>query len=442
MTTENTNGPPTNSAPLIPLQKPTFGEALRFWLKLGFISFGGPTGQIAIMHTELVEKRRWISEERFLNALNFCMLLPGPEAQQLAIYIGWSLHGTWGGVVAGAFFVLPAVLVLWLLSWLYMAGGDLAWIAAIFYGLQPTVVAIVAVAVLRIGGKALRNSFAWSVAAVAFIAIFFFKTPFVFIILAAALLGFLGSRLAPNLFTKPKDSNVSSGPAQEERRRPIWRILRVAAVCLGLWIAPIIIAGVTRGWNDILVQQGAFFSKAALITFGGAYAVLPYVAQQAVEHYGWLDTSQMMAGLALAETTPGPLIMVLQFVGFVAAWQNPANLPPLLAATLGAAMTTWTTFLPSFLFILVSAPFLDRVRYLQPLQAALSMITAAVVGVILNLAVWFGQHVLFPRGQPDFYAIFLALLFFVGLWRGKWDIVPVVLAGGLLGVIGKLFLGI
>jgi chromate transporter len=443
MATKNRNELQTRSTDLVSVQRPAFIEALRFWLKLGFISFGGPTGQIAIMHAELVEKKRWISEERFLHALNFCMLLPGPEAQQLAIYIGWSLHGTWGGVVAGGLFVLPAALILWLLSWLYVSAGDIGWIKAIFYGLQPAVVAIVAIAILRIGRKALRNALSWLVAALAFVAIFFFKTPFGIIILAAAFLGLIARPLIPSLFSATNHLNPSpKHPQEQDQARTPARMLRIAAVCLGLWIAPIVVVGITRGWNDIFVQQGMFFSKAALITFGGAYAVLPYVAQQAVEHYHWLNTSQMMAGLALAETTPGPLIMVLQFVGFIGAWQNPGNLPPLLAATLGAAITTWSTFLPCFLFILVFAPLVDRVRHLPALDAALSTITAAVVGVILNLAVWFGQHVLFPLGQPDFYAVFLALVFFLGLWRGKWEIIPVVFAGGLLGLVGKLLLGV
>lgn len=426
-----------------PPKRPSFTEALRFWLKLGFVSFGGPTGQIAIMHTELVEKRRWISEERFLHALNYCMLLPGPEAQQLATYIGWFLHGTWGGVVAGALFVLPAALILWALSWLYMAGGSLSWIAAIFYGLQPAVVAIVAAAILRIGSKALKNLPMWLVAALAFVAIFFFKAPFVLIILAAALLGLAGARIWPDLLITVKDPGASDGNSAVDGRRPsAWRTLRLAGVCLVLWLAPIVLVALARGWDDIFAQEGAFFSKAALITFGGAYAVLPYVAQQAVEHYRWLETSQMMAGLALAETTPGPLIMVLQFVGFVAAWQNPGDLPPLLAGTLGAAITTWTTFLPSFLFVLAGAPYIERVRHLKTLNAALSTITAAVVGVILNLAVWFGQHVLIPvPGQPDYFAVFLATAFFVGLWKGRWNVIPVVIAGGLFGLAAKLLFG-
>jgi chromate transporter len=425
------------------LRRPSFAEAWRFWLKLGFVSFGGPTGQITIMHTDLVEKKRWISEHRFLHALNFCMLLPGPEAQQLATYIGWSLHGTWGGVVAGALFVLPAALILWALSWLYMAGGDLNWVAAVFYGLQPAVVAIVAAALLRIGGKALRNPFMWLVAVLAFVALFFFNAPFVLIILAAGLLGLTGSRLRPDLFVAHADPIASGNDLTEaENARPLRRTLRIAAVCLMLWFAPVVVAGLTFGWDHILVQEGAFFSKAALVTFGGAYAVLPYVAQQAVENYGWLETSQMMAGLGLAETTPGPLIMVLQFVGFVGAWQQPGDLPPLLAGTLGAAISTWTTFLPSFLFVLVGAPFIEPLRHFKALSSALSTITAAVVGVILNLAVWFGQHVLFPAlDRPDYYAIALATVFLAGLWKGKWSVVFVVIAGGLSGLAGKLLVG-
>jgi chromate transporter len=396
--TENTNELQTSSTSVVPVQKPTFVEALRFWLKLGFVSFGGPTGQIAIMHAELVEKRRWISEERFLHPLNFCMLLPGPEAQQLAIYIGWSLHGTWGGAVAGGVFVLPAALILWLLSWLYVSAGDVGWIKAIFYGL-PAVVAIVAIAILRIGRRALRNAFSWLVAALAFVAIFFFRAPFGLIILAAAFLGLLASHLVPGLFSAGNHHNPSPKRPQEQdrgardvayasRRSRLSRTMDCANSCC--WNYPRVDRH-TRSTGDVLQQGSADYFR--------AYAVLPYVAQQAVEHYHWLNTSQMMAGLALAETTPGPLIMVLQFVGFIGAWQNPGDLSPLLAATLGAAITTWSTFLPCFLFILVFAPLVDRIRHLQALDAALSTITAAVVGVILNLAVWFGQHVLFPLGR-------------------------------------------
>ena len=418
-----------------PDSHPSLTEATRFWLKLGLISFGGPAGQIAIMHTELVEKRRWISEERFLHALNFCMLLPGPEAQQLATYIGWLLHGTRGGIVAGVLFVLPAAFMLWALSWLSLAGGNIPWVAAIFYGLQPAVMAIVAAAVLRIGEKALKTPFLWCLAALSFVAIFFFKISFVFIILAAAGMALLAARLRPGFLpaTKAAQSGDESHP-----RVPVTKTLKTSLVCIMLWIAPIILAGLAFGWTSIFVQQGIFFSKAALVTFGGAYAVLPYVAQQAVENYGWLSTTQMMSGLALAETTPGPLILVLQFVGFAGAWQHPGSLPPLLAGTLGAAITTWVTFTPSFLFILAGAPHMERLRHVRALTAALSGITAAVVGVILNLAVWFGIHAFFPSpGKPDYFIIVLSVVFFVGLWKGRWGVVPVVMAGGLLGLIAR-----
>lgn len=415
---------------------PSLAEATRFWLRLGFISFGGPAGQIAIMHTELVEKRRWISEDRFLHALNFCMLLPGPEAQQLAAYIGWLLHGTRGGIVAGALFVLPAALLLWALSWLYMAGGNIPWVAAIFYGLQPAVMAVVASAVLRIGGKALKTPFLWLLAALAFLAIFFLKISFVFIILAAAALGLLGGRRG---FLPPIQSLSTAG--ETKRRVPIGQTIRTSLACATLWVAPVVLAGLAFGWASVFVRQGIFFSKAALITFGGAYAVLPYVAQQAVENYGWLSTNQMMAGLALAETTPGPLIMVLQFVGFAGAWQNPGSLPPLLAGTLGAAITSWVTFLPSFLFILAGAPYMEHLRHVRALVFALSGITAAVVGVILNLAVWFGLHAFLPTpGKPDIFVMMLSVIFFLGLWKGRWGVIPVVMAGGTLGLIAKLIL--
>jgi len=421
-----------------PVQSPSFREAARFWLKLGFISFGGPAGQIAIMQTELVEKRRWISEERFLHALNFCMLLPGPEAQQLATYIGWLLHGPRGGVVAGALFVLPAAVLLWALSWLYMACGTIPWIAAIFYGLQPAVMAIVAAAVLRIADRALQTPFLKGIAVLAFIAIFFFKISFVFILLAAATLGLLAGRLKL-LPAAAKDSPESIEP---QARPSIRKTLKTAMTCLVLWGTPILLAGLLFGWASIFVRQGIFFSKTALITFGGAYAVLPYVAQQAVENYGWLSAAQMMSGLALAETTPGPLIMVLQFVGFVGAWQNPGSLPPLLAGTLGAAITTWVTFLPSFLFILAGAPYMERLRQVRTLTFALKGITAAVVGVILNLAVWFGLHAFFPApGKWDAFVIVASVMFFLGLWKGGWSIPTVLAAGGILGLIGKLALG-
>ena len=322
---------------------PTFREAFRFWLKLGFISFGGPTGQIAIMHTELVEKKRWLGEERFLHALNFCMLLPGPEAQQLAIYCGWLLHRTWGGIVAGVLFVLPAAGILWGLSYVYVAYGNVGWIAAAFHGLKAAVLAVVVAAVLRIGKKALKNRVMWSIAAAAFAAIFFLKAPFPVIVAGAALIGWVGGRKWENLFNVVKghggaarsygravidDTDDTLGHAA-----PSWgRAARVLAVCGGLWWAPVIAAGLWQGWDGVLAREGFFFSKAAMVTFGGAYAVLPYVAQQAVEQHAWLTAPQMLDGLGLAETTPGPLIMVLQFVGFLGAWNHPGALPPLVAA--------------------------------------------------------------------------------------------------------------
>ena len=420
---------------------PSFAEAFRFWLKLGFISFGGPAGQIAIMHQELVERRRWISEERFLHALNYCMLLPGPEAQQLATYVGWLLHGTRGGIVAGALFVLPSALILWALSWAYVTFGSLPWMAALLYGLKPAVLAIVAAAAIRIGGKVLKNAAMNTLAAGAFIALFVFHVPFPVIVLGAGVAGWIGGRVAPAKFAVLKGHGaVQPGRVAPVRERPsLWRSLRVLAIGLALWWVPVWALFAWLGAESTLVRQGLFFSKAALVTFGGAYAVLPYVSQQAVEHYGWLQPGQMLDGLGLAETTPGPLIMVLQFVGFVGAWQHPGALPPLLAATLGAAITTWTTFLPCFLWIFLGAPYIEGLRDNVRLAAALSAITAAVVGVILNLAVWFGLHILWvPPGRVDWFAAAFAAVAFTGLVRWKWNVIAVVLAGALAGLVWRL----
>jgi chromate transporter len=427
---------------------PSFGEAFRFWLKLGFISFGGPTGQIAIMQTELVEKKKWISQSRFLHALNFCMLLPGPEAQQLAIYIGWLLHKIRGGVVAGALFVIPSIFVLWALSYIYAAFGNLPWISAIFYGLKPAVTAIVLIAVIRIGRKALKNEVMWALAAIAFVAIYFFKVPFPAIVLGAGIIGFLGGLFWKNKFetaaSQIADERLSVISDEQEsppHTRPnLRRAVLISIVCLILWLAPTIAVGALRGWDSTLFKEGLFFSKAAVVTFGGAYAVLPYVAQQALFHYGWLKPGQMMDGLGLAETTPGPLIMVLQFVGFMGAWQHPEGLSPLVAATLGALLTTWATFTPCFLWIFVGGPHIEQLRGNQKLTSALSTITAAIVGVILNLAVWFGLHVFFPAaGLIDWFAIILCIAAFVAMLRYKIDIIPVVIASGLLGLIYKFW---
>src|ERR1051326_5031723 len=305
------------------IERPSFGEALRFWIKLGFISFGGPTGQIAIMQTELVEKKRWISQSRFLHALNYCMLLPGPEAQQLATYIGWLLHGTWGGIIAGAFFVIPSIFILLALSWVYAAHGNVPGIVAIFFGLKPAVTAIVAAAVIRIGQKALKNAVMYALAAAAFVAIYFFHAPFPGIVLLAGLIGLFGGRYWPGKFSATKHHTTTAeadGVAMHAhaRARPtLARGLKVTAIWVTLWWTPVLLLGLWRGWDSVFVRGGVFFSKAAMVTFGGAYAVLPYVAQASVQHHGWLQTGQMLDGLGLAETTPGPLIMVLQFVGFM-----------------------------------------------------------------------------------------------------------------------------
>jgi chromate transporter len=431
------------------LRPPSFGEAFRFWLKLGFISFGGPTGQIAIMQTELVEKKKWISQSRFLHALNFCMLLPGPEAQQLAIYIGWLLHKIRGGIVAGAFFVIPSIFVLWTLSYIYAAFGSLPWIAAIFYGLKPAVTAIVLFAVIRIGRKALKSFVMWALAVIAFVAIYFFKVPFPVIVLGAGIVGFIGGQLWENKFSNASghgDDEKLSVISDEQESPPhtkpsLPRAVVISVVCLALWLAPTFATGAFRGWDSTLFKEGLFFNKAAVVTFGGAYAVLPYVAQQALFHYGWLKPGQMMDGLGLAETTPGPLIMVLQFVGFMGAWQHPEGLPPLLAATLGALLTTWATFTPCFLWIFVGGPYIEQLRGNKKLTAALSAVTAAIVGVILNLAVWFGLHVFFPNaGVIDWFAIVLCVAAFVAMLRYKIDIIPVVLGSGVLGLIWKMLL--
>ena len=410
------------------MRKPSFAEAFRFWVKLGFISFGGPTGQIAIMHTELVEKKKWISESHFLHALNYCMLLPGPEATQLAIYTGWLLHGTWGGIVAGAFFVIPSVFILWALSWIYAAHGNVPWVAAIFFGLKPAVMAIVAAAVIRIGKKALKNAGMYALAAAAFVAIFFFKVPFPAIILSAAAIGLIAG--------KRSVASEAMPPVTTGRGPPLARAFRVIVACLALWWTPVLLLGLGWGWDSVFVKEGVFFSKAAMVTFGGAYAVLPYVAQAAVKNFGWLSTPQMMDGLGLAETTPGPLIMVVQFVGFMGGWTQASGLPPWLAGTIGALITTWTTFVPCFLWIFLGAPYIELMRGAVKFTSALSAITAAVVGVVLNLAVWFALHTLFPdTGGVNWFAVVVGVLAFAGMWRWNWNIVPVVLGSGAFGLI-------
>ena len=410
-----------------PDSKPTFREAARFWLKLGCIGFGGPAGQIAIMHRELVERRRWIEEADFSKALDFCMLLPGPEAQQLATWLGWRLHGTRGGIVAGSLFVLPAAFLLLGLSWLYMAGGHLPWLADVFRGLAAAVVALVFAAVPRLARRALKNSLHWFLAAASFCAIYFFNAPFIAILLVAAISGWISARGQPSA---PRNNAVASS----------WRgTLVMAVICLLLWWMPIVGVAAWLGWDSTPARMGLFFSQAAVVTFGGAYAVLPYVAQNAVETHGWLSDAQMISGLALAETTPGPLIMVLQFVGFVGGWQNPGSLPPATAAVLCAALTTWVTFLPSFLFILVGGPHIEKVFALPWLSGALSGITAAVVGVVLNLAVNFSRHALWPANSGiDWFVGALAVVAFFALNRFPSALLPVVGFCGLAGWLGGL----
>jgi chromate transporter len=430
----------------VPGRAPTFAEAFRFWLKLGLISFGGPSGQIAIMHEELVERRKWISESRFLHALNYCMLLPGPEATQLATYIGWLLHRTRGGIVAGALFVLPSAFILWLLSFVYVTWGNVPLVAAIFYGLKPAVLAIVAAAVIRIGSKALKNTVMWSIAALAFVTIYFFRVPFPVIVFGAALVGFIGGwRWREKFLIASASSTVQSDGLFNQTplhtKPSLARAVKVIVVSSAFWFAPLAALALWLGTDHALFREGVFFSKAAMVTFGGAYAVLPYVSQQAVENYGWLTAPQMLDGLGLAETTPGPLIMVLQFVGFLGGWNQPGPLAPLVAATLGAFITTWTTFVPCFLWIFLGAPHIEQLRGNTHLTTTLSAVTAAVVGVILNLAVWFGQHVLFPAPQRvDWFALIMALAIFIGLWRWKWNVVPVVLGAGLLGLAYKVLI--
>jgi len=426
--------------------KPTFNEAFRYWLKLGCISFGGPTGQIAIMHKDLVEEKKWIDEDHFLQALNFCMLLPGPEAQQLTIYIGWLLHGTLGGIVVGTLFVLPSVFILLGLSWLYAALGHLPAVDAIFYGLKPAVAAIVVEAVLRIGKKSLKNEVLVLLAALSFIGIYFLQIPFPAIILGAGLIGWGGSLVLPSKFVVTGKTRTTgaeyvlddASPARDQQAT--WRhSLKVIAVCLPLWFLPVVALGLWRGWQDIFVKIGLLFSQAAMVTFGGAYAVLAYISQQAVGHYGWLQPEQMIDGLGLAETTPGPLIMVTQFVGYLAAYSHAAGLTPALAGLIGGLLATWVTFTPCFMWILVGAPYIEGLRKNVKLGAALSAITAAVVGVVLNLSVFFARHVLLPEaGGFDWYALVAALVAFVGLYRFKWGMIPVIIGSALAGLAWKM----
>ena len=452
MTSPNTN---FDNALQVAPQPVSFGEAFLFWLKLGFISFGGPAGQISIMHQELVERRRWISERRFLHALNYCMVLPGPEAQQLATYIGWMMHRTLGGVVAGALFVLPSLFILIALSWIYIAYGEMPLVAGLFYGIKPAVTAIVVQAAHRIGSRALKNNALWAIAAASFVAIFALDVPFPAIVAAAAVIGYVGGRFAPARFQMggghgKADKSYGAAIIDDTTPTPdhaIFRWSRLTSVVIAaalLWSVPMAWLTIRYGWEHTLSQMGWFFTKAALLTFGGAYAVLPYVYQGAVEHYGWLTATQMIDGLALGETTPGPLIMVVAFVGFVGGYVKAVfgTQSLFLAGAAAATIVTWFTFLPSFIFILAGGPLVETTHNDLKFTAPLTAITAAVVGVILNLAIFFGYHVLWPQGLHgpfDFISALIAILAGIALFRFKSNVIHVIGVCALLGLVISYF---
>ncbi len=445
----------------------SFREALRVWAKIGLLGFGGPAGQVALMHKELVERRRWIDEDRFLHALNYCMLLPGPEAQQLATYIGWLMHKTRGGIAAGLLFILPGFCSVLALSALYAAFGQLPSVAALFFGLKAAVLAVVVEAVLRIGKRALRSRWLMTLAALAFVSISFFGAPFPLVVLGAALLGWCGEGLFPT--ARPDASRRASedhdtvidrlvlAGAMEHTRASRARALRVLFMCGVLWFAPLFLLSRVFGTESVFVQEGLFFSRAAVVTFGGAYAVLAYVAQEAVTRFHWLLPGEMLDGLGLAETTPGPLILVVEFVGFMGAFRHPAGLPPLLAGTLGALITTWVTFVPCFLWIFLGAPYIEALRGNRRLGAALSAITAAVVGVILNLSLWFALHVLFAQlhehrwgpvrlllpqlASVDVAALVLAALALFATFKLELGLPKTLAGSAVLGLCFKLLAG-
>ena len=447
----------------VPTHGVSLSEAFRVWLRVALLSFGGPAGQIAVMHKILVEEKKWVSENRFLHALNYCMLLPGPEAQQLATYIGWLMHRTLGGVMAGGLFIVPGIVSIMVLSVVYAAFGKVGLVAALFFGLKAAVLAIVLEAVVRIGKKSLKNNVMLALAAAAFVGIFFLDVPFPIIILTAGLIGFFGGRAGLRQFEVggghgPGKGN-GDGCAEDllgnelptHARPTVRRALRASSIWLVLWLVPV--AGIlwTLGETNVFSQIAIFFSKMAMVTFGGAYAVLAYVAQQAVEHYGWLQPGEMLDGLGMAETTPGPLIMVLQFVGFMAAYRDPGSLSPMVAGALGGLLATWVTFMPCFLWIFLGAPFIEVMRGNKALAGALSAITAAVVGVVLNLAIWFAIHTVFRQVQPlraygigfdapvlssiDPAAFALSLAAAIAIFRFKVGMIPVLAACSMLGIL-------
>lgn len=412
------------------LSTPTFRKALSFWCKLGWISFGGPAGQIAIMHKELVESRRWISESAFLHALQFCMLLPGPEAQQLATYLGWRMHGLRGGIAAGLLFIQPSAFLLFGLSWLYVTHGETPWLHGIFTGFTAAVIVIIASALIRLARKSLHNWADRLITVSALALMFWGQLSFVWIIALAAVCGWFWSK------PKAKPNTALSDSETKPPTRTLRQTFTIAATCIVLWAAPLIAVFVLLGKSSTLFQLGVFFSKAAVVTFGGAYAVLPYVSQMAVGHYGWIEQEQMMAGLALAETTPGPLIMVLQFVGFLASWQNPDALSPWLAALYGSALTTWVTFVPCFLFILVGAPYIESLHNFPRWKRAMHGISAAVIGLIAHLAFTLTHHTLLPSpGNFNWYAVLLVALAVLTFKLSKGSIMKMLLVSGSIGFL-------
>ena len=441
----------------------SFGEALVVWLRVAILSFGGPAGQIAVMHRILVEEKNWISESRFLHALNYCMLLPGPEAQQLATYIGWLLHRTIGGIVAGGLFIVPGIIAIMALSYIYAAYGNVSFVEALFFGLKAAVLAIVIEAVVRVGKRALRNRIMIGLAAIAFVAIFFFAVPFPVIIIAAGIIGFVGARLGRPEFAPIEHGGGKNGAAIDSmlgeaipdhvKPNPV-RTLRVSLVWLALWLVPVAALLIGLGPNNVFSQIAIFFSKMAMVTFGGAYAVLAYVAQQAADYYHWVEPREMLDGLGMAETTPGPLIMVVQFVGFMAAFRDAGGLPPMLAATLGGLLATWVTFTPCFLWIFAGAPYIETMRGNKALAGALSAITAAVVGVILNLSIWFALHTLFRQTlavqsfglsfdapvltSVDVPALILSIAAATAIFRFKLGMLVVLAASCIAGILLRL----
>jgi chromate transporter len=438
----------------VPRHGVSLREAFRVWLRVAMLSFGGPAGQIAVMHRILVEEKRWISEGRFLHALNYCMLLPGPEAQQLATYIGWLMHRTLGGIMAGVLFVVPGIIAIMALSYVYAGYGNLPVVAALFFGLKAAVLAIVLEAVFRIGKRSLKNNVMRALAAAAFVGIFFFDIPFPIIIFGAALIGFVGASTGASAFQVKsghgsgkqdgRADNLLGDELPEHARPTVAGALRASSLWLALWLIPVVALLLILGRGNVFSEIAVFFSKMAMVTFGGAYAVLAYVAQQAVDHYGWLKPGEMLDGLGMAETTPGPLIMVLQFVGFMAAYRDPGSLSPMLAGTLGGLLATWVTFTPCFLWIFLGAPFIEVLRGNQALNGALSAITAAVVGVVLNLAIWFAIHSLFRQTVPvhafpfsfdaprlasvDWLALALSVAAAVAIFRFKVGMIPTLAA--------------